>query len=275
MFLVNWVLSKVDIHVPLMLTRRWMYLVCVFAVIFGILGPFSVLSYYKLHEALIPAKSPPIPLDFTSSATQSIHVTGENSPTSNYEFDPLVKYRWNIHLNLICGDRLKGKLIPVNYYISSDNLTLYENFFILDCDTRYAHNVNNQLIPYNLRFWMPPITVNFDRSVLINLDKYTSLGSDLAFTTKKLSIQLQQVAGLIVDNDRSWLDFQMEFNGFRYYINKYYTTSFIVGVGSFWSTNTILCLITALYVLDRSFQDTEDQPKIDKIDNHEWVNQSD
>lgn len=201
-------------------------------------------SYYKLHSTLIPQASSPIPLLFTSSPTQSINI----SPALS-EFDPLINYRWIVNLDLFCGDILKGKFIPVDYKILiEENKPLYSGFFILDCDSRYSHNANNDLVPYNLRFWLPPILVNFERKLSLVLDKFISTGEDLSkFASSPLAIQLEPIPGLIIDS--SFLSFQMEFTGFRYYIVKYRFISFLIGVIAFWSTSSALCSVTALYVL--------------------------
>lgn len=249
-------LQKFDISIPLVITRRWMYFFSLFMTVMFVLLPFSVLSYSKLHEALIPPNSPKTPLYFTSSSTQSVYITGKDSVNENYRFDPYLVYKWNVNLNLVCGDELKNKLFTVDYAIISQNATVFNDFFILDCDISASHVHNNWFVPYNLRFWMPPITVNYDRSIDMALNKFKQPGHELMNKSTQFRIELQEIPGLIVNNDRSWMDFQIEFSGFRYYIVKYYILSFLVGVFSFWSTNTIVCLITTF----RVFNAEEDEP---------------
>lgn len=237
-----------NIGVPVDLTRRGLYLTTIVAAVVFVLFPFSCIGYYEFYRSLIPTPSPRVPLNFYKSDLAMFDLGSKTSPLRHYQFDPLFNYNWHVNLDLVCGDGLLGKLVQLEWLVWRDRDEAFSDTFILDCETSYIHHANNWFVPYKLRYWVPPLVVDITRQVPVDLSKFVLLGQFFT-TSSDYTIRVESVPGLVINNDKLYLDFQMEFSGFRYYLHKYRLLCAAAGVALFWWINSTLAVITSLLVL--------------------------
>lgn len=238
-----------NLAIPLTITRRGLYIITLVAAVFLVLLPFSVIGYHEFYRGLIPNSSPRIPLRFHKSNSMAVDVTATKTSTHFFEFDPLLSYKWQIHLNVVCGDSLQGRVVQLDWLVYQLEEVYYEDTFILDCDARSIHSSKNRFVPFNLRFWVPPVAVDINRDVDIVLDKFHMPGILLANPLDQFTIKVEPTPGLLINNDNSYLDFQITFTGFRYYLRKHYILFGIIGIFACWSINSLVAVVTALLVL--------------------------
>lgn len=248
---------KINFQVPLVVTRRTLYIATLVGAVLFVLLPFLIIGYHEFYRGLVPQPLPRIPLRFDKTEAISLDVKGPRLPARHYNFDPMLNYQWNIHLEVICGDLLRGKIVHLDWGVFDNERSLYEDTFILDCDLRFIHNHNNWFVPYNLRFWVPPITVDITRAVAVELNHYVMPGRVLT-DQGEYTIRVEPTPGLIIDNHALYLDFQIHFLGFRYYLRKHFILCAVIGIGTFWAVNLFIAVLTALVVL--GFLNDETRP---------------
>ncbi|MCH0629283.1 hypothetical protein JNB11_04830 [Kocuria palustris] len=238
-----------NLAIPLGITRRGLYIATLLGAVFLVLLPFSVIGYHEFYRGLIPKSSPRIPLRFHKSNSMAVDVTATKVPGHIFKFDPLLSYKWQIHLNVVCGDSLQGRVVQLDWLVYQLEEVYYEDTFILDCDARSIHSTKNRFVPFNLRFWVPPVVVDINRDVDILLDKFHMPGHILANPLDKFTIQVEPTPGLLINNENSYLDFQIKFTGFRYYLRRHYIFFGLIGILACWGINSLIAVTTALLVL--------------------------
>lgn len=245
--------------IPLAITRQWLYISTLLLSIFGILLPISIVAYLNFYKVLIPKPITRIPLRFDPFSYKEVGMKSSLHLNNIHEVlkeDPGIKYEIGLNLNVVCNRKNYDDIYNINSAFSIEDKLVSNNSFLLNCDTRFIYNENNWFIPYRLRFWVPPI--------LTNIDKLINIRSPLTIVTGKQLLELiseNERTGeallrldkrLIVDNNNSFLEMTIQWDGMRYYMLNYYFTSFIVGVLIFWIPSSFICLISSMIVLLKS-----------------------
>lgn len=245
--------------IPLAITRQWLYISTLLISIFGILLPVSIVAYLNFYKVLIPKPITRIPLRFDPFSYKEVGMKSSLHFNNIHEVlkeDPAIKYEIGLNLNVVCNRKNYDDIYNINSALSIEDKLVSNNSFLLNCDTRFIYNENNWFIPYRLRFWVPPI--------LTNIDKLINIKSPLTIVTGKQLLELisenertseallRLDKRLVVDNNNSFLEMTIQWDGMRYYMLNYYFTSFIIGVLIFWIPSSFICLISSMIVLLKS-----------------------
>lgn len=264
--------DRISLSVPLALTRSWLCIFSLGVALVAVLLPLANISYMKFYNSLIPEASPRIPIKPISYNLNTTRWLGhpltvdlvqfwQNHP---YQFDRLLDYEWNLHLDVYCKSYKNGEIFKVPYKIVHKtyhgDVTLLESSFILDCDSRYIHHSNNRLIPFNLRFWAPPAMVDIGRSLKLNLRKLVLSGKTLA-EIRTIQVQVSS-DNFWTNDDNTYLQLLVKFSGFRYYLVEHFYLCYILGVGILWLNSSVLCLLMSSYVLFSEEDDEEERAKL-------------
>lgn len=250
---------KLKLSLPLAITRQWLYILTLLISIFGVLLPISIVAYLNFYKVLIPKPITRIPLRFDPFSYKEVGMKSSLHLNKIYEVlkeDPTIKYEIGLNLNVVCNRKNYDDIYNINSVFSIEDKLVSNNSFLLNCDTRFIYNENNWFIPYRLRFWVPPI--------LTNIDKLINIKSPLIMVTGKQLLELisedERIRGallhldkrLIIDNNNSFLEMTVQWDGMRYYMLNYYFTSLFIGVLIFWIPSSFICLISSMIVLLKS-----------------------
>lgn len=250
---------KLTFNIPLAITRQWLYMLTLLISIFGILLPISIVAYLNFYKVLIPKPITRIPLRFDPFSSNEVGMKSSLHLNNMYELlkeDPTIKYEIGLNLNVVCNRKNYDDIYNINSAFSIEDKIVSNNSFLLNCDTRFIYNENNRFIPYRLRFWVPPI--------LTNIDKLINIKSPLSVVTGKQLLELMSEdertsnallrldKRLVIDNNNSFLEMKIQWDGMRYYMLNYYFTSLFIGVLIFWIPSSFICLISSMIVLLKS-----------------------
>lgn len=129
----------------------------------------------------------------------------------------------------------------------------YKGEFLVNCDSRYIYVSKNRWIPYNLRYWTPPVLVDILKLVKVEEPIFTMKGKDLISIFEKQSklpvFRFDDVSAVLIDSKLSTLDFVIQWDGLRYYLVNFYWTSLLIGAGSIWVVSSFFCLLATLISL--------------------------
>ncbi|EAZ63049.1 predicted protein [Scheffersomyces stipitis CBS 6054] len=255
------------VNLPLAITRNWLYMLTV-ATTFTILLPLSGITYYRFYQTLIPPPSPQIPLIFNTNDEWSHSeptILGEE--LRNYEFDPLLRYRLNINLMVVCPEYNTYYKTRYSVVDDSSDKKIHSSTFFIDCEKSYLYNTNNDYIPYNLRFWVSPVLVNLNRMIRFSLNKYVLSGSEIQEKLAQFKILVEN--HLIVLDDVSYVQIETDYTGFRFYLVKYFYTCFCVGTVILWCISGAISMLTSLYVVYKYSDDETELPSESETESDE------
>ncbi|KAK6463703.1 hypothetical protein DFJ63DRAFT_335220 [Scheffersomyces coipomensis] len=217
-----------------------------------ILLPLSIITYVKFYNTLIPYASPRIPIHYKPNSIYDYDLSSDlihlqsNLPRK-FKFDPLLDYKVSLNFEILCDTVKKGDVYQNSYSIINDQSEpLFDHEFYVDCDSRYIYNNNNDLVPYNLRFWVPPMVVNIKRSIGFQLSNYRLNGKTLPSTFESFQILIDK--SFIIVQDSSFIEFEIVYTGFRYYLVKHYYKCLFIGVLVFWSISCSTSFLTSMYL---------------------------
>lgn len=176
-----------------------------------------------------------VPLEFTQAVDDKYGVIRQAYMDLSYLKPELCKqehltYDVRLSLEIHCNRNRHDDIYPIFDRILFLN-TLYgaSKQFLLNCDARYIYNGNNKVVPYNLRYWMPPALIDINKSVNINSYVMTFHEDQLKEALQHL-VQIDILKNVIINHDNSFLEFVVQWDGFRYYLTKYYYRCLVVGV---------------------------------------------
>lgn len=248
------------LSLPLTITRQWLYILTLLIAVFGVLLPISIIAYLNFYKILIPQQTTRIPLSFDVEHGKGMESQLQVKNIRELFKDDLeMKYEISLNLNIVCNKKNYDDIFNINSALTIENLFVANSSFLLNCDTRFIYNSNNWFIPYRLRFWVPPIFTNIDKLINIKSPLIIMSGRQLSNLfdgsklTKTSTVFLDKQ--LIVDNNNSFLDLKIQWDGMRYYMLNYYFTSLVIGVIIFWIPSSFACLLTSMIILINSNSD--------------------
>ncbi|KAK6459262.1 uncharacterized protein RJT20DRAFT_132402 [Scheffersomyces xylosifermentans] len=241
-------------YLPLAITRNWFYFLT-FVITFAVLLPLSILTYIRFYQTLIPHSSPRIPLVFHGVRSHTVsEPTLVEHALRRYEFDTLLKYNLNLNLVVVCSPfDINNYKVPYSIVDQTTNTRLFNDTFFLDCDPNVIYSSNNLYIPFNLRFWVSPVLVDLSRSIQFSLTKLGMSGKQVLEKLGHFKVEVDQ--RLTILDDVSYVQFEAEYNGFRYYLVKHYYICLIIGTGIFWATSASIGSLTSFIILQKYSQD--------------------
>lgn len=208
-----------------------------------------MVAYLAFHRALIPFDSVIIPFNNT------LTFTGLQNYVADFKKQPELTYLVTLKIQILCNRNRNDDIFPIGSTLSLDSLKMSKTF-ILNCDSRYIFHQNNKFIPYNLRFWTSPVLTDIDKRVDLEVPYFTVTGSDILKSSKQLELELYN-HNLIIDYNNTYFDFDIQWLGFRYYIVKYPTLSFLYGVSVFWSVIVSVNIFTAMAYIALNYSKSE------------------
>lgn len=162
-----------------------------------------------------------------------------------------LEFTVNLNMNAIC--RLEKLFQVLSYLFTIDPQHLYSGEFLVNCDSRYIYVAKNRWIPYNLRYWTPPVLVDILKLVQVEEPLFTMSGKELILVlvnqTSLPVFVFEDTSAVLIDSKKSTLDFVIQWDGLRYYLVNFYWTSLIIGVGSIWICSSFFCLLAMLISL--------------------------
>ena len=275
-FIIYKLRDRLSLAVPLAITRSWLYIFSLGVALLMVLLPLANLSYMKFYNSLIPQVSPRVPIDpnitwrYTQASDLTVLDLSQFWSDHPYKFDKLLHYEWNLHLDITCDvQNTHGGVFKIPYKIvnvlNGAEQDLLESSFILDCDPGYIHNSNNRFVPFNLRFWLPPAIVNINRSIKFNLRKLILKGGALAGDIRKIKVIFEGGDLFKTNDDDTYLQFQVKFTGFRYYLVEHFYFCYVMGVAMLWFISSFVCVLMSSHILF-SEEEPEQYIKLEK----EW-----
>lgn len=246
-----------DKHLGATVIRRWLYILSIVTYMVAFI-PLAIISYVTFYNTLIPNPVLRIPLHFQGEKDHALHASVDLGMYKS-QFHSTLNYDVIINMEILCNRNRNDDIYPLfsNVEISGQS---WDNQFILNCDARYLYHENNWFIPYNLRFWTPPVLTNINKNTNIKV-KATSISTkDLDFKDVNVNISKD----IIIDNHQTFLEFHVNYQGFRFYITQYYYLSLIIGVSMFWSFGVSVSAFACLYFF--SNQMIENSIKVEKQD---------
>lgn len=244
------------IKVPLFVTRQAIYTLILFFVITAILLPISIITYLNFYKMLIPTERLGVParfLELNHLQTATINPRAV-IPFLKRNSDLLFLVRLNLHS--ICIKEQSFHLLDYTFKL----LKSYESSLIVNCDLRYIYVEKNNWIPYNLRYWVPPILVDIFKFVKVERPLVHVTGEELlrifSFEKPVLTFKDPKLP-IIIDSSKTTLDFVIEWEGIRYYLVNYFLTSFAIGVVFFWILSSAVCILSTLFFWNYFSQEVE------------------
>lgn len=254
---MNLLPGKGAIRLPLFITRQFLYTFIFFTAIVLVLLPLSVLTYLNFYKMLIPTERILVPTKFLARG---------NSLQEYLKVDPLtalpflrlnrdLSFLVRLNLHAIC--RTEKSYQELDYTFQMADMPRILDTLIVNCDLRYIYVEKNKWVPYNLRYWVPPIMVDIYKLVRVDWPLVYLKGSDLVLMLQQSdpSFGFKSTAPVIVDSRKTTVDFVVEWEGIRYYMVNFYVTSFLVGVGGFWIVSSWMCVVSSLVFLGYFFSD--------------------
>ncbi|CCE83244.1 Piso0_003816 [Millerozyma farinosa CBS 7064] len=251
------------IRVPLAITRQGLYISILFISTFLVLLPIAILSYISFYTILIPKPTISIPISFQKVSKGLEYKLPVDQIKSLLDSDPSIRYDASLNTDIYCTKGFYGDMKNLDIQIKSEGRTINETKFLLNCDARSVYVKNNPFIPFAWRYWFPPVLLNLDKAIRADVHLLTLSVADISKISQKKSkdLRLQISDDIVTDNNKSYLKFQVAWNGIRHYMVKYYYISFVVGVILFWIPSTAACLLVSLIIYSK--QDAKVEMKID------------
>ncbi|RLV91824.1 hypothetical protein JA1_003641 [Spathaspora sp. JA1] len=248
--IVDWI-RLFGIVIPFQVTRSWLYFTTSASTTFFILLPLSILTYNQYYNTLIPnPSSPVIPLNFTTADREYIYNSNYISPQfPDFEFDLELTYVFNIQLELLCpAHSVNDTLYKLHYNFSDEVGVFNQGTFILDCNPLVVYSGHNNYVPYSLTTWVSPILSSLSRTSPVTLSNYELRGRDLVKITN-FTLTLDQNWSYLIDDNESFVRFDVKWTGFRYYLVKYYYTCYMLGTFIFFSISSAVSILSSYALL--------------------------
>lgn len=258
----------VNLAVPLALTRQSLYYSTILFSTFAILLPFSILSYLYFYSTLIPILVLRVPITF--SAKESFHEERRGYANLEpyikvFEQTPDLMYLLSLNLDIICFSE-KNSIRSVIHNVTLGSYSA-RSTFVLNCEEDYIFHSNNRLVPYKLRHYVPPQLTDIRKIVNVN-SPYSLLSGRQISESLSYNARIDVHRNTDVDDNHSFLEFYVQWDGIRYYMVTYYKTSMLVGIIIFWGFSSFVCLLTALVTWtkynEQSEQDVRRNIKVKK-----------
>lgn len=256
--------AKSVLRINLFFTRQFAYVAILFAAIVVVLLPVSLMTYFSFYKMLIP-------VDRVQTPTKLIETGPDTIPSLETFIDastvlPFLQKNGNLtflarlNLDAICRYETAYKSLSYSLDLSPEHKV--KDWLLVNCDSRYIYVEKNSWVPYNLRYWVPPILVDVKKLVRVDHPLIYLKGHQFhtALLENNATFSFQKMNFLFLDPRKTRLDFVIEWDGLRYYLVNYYFTSLFIGAGCFWILSSFFCIISAIFFLQRFLQ--ENAPKV-------------
>lgn len=246
-----------------------MYVSILFSAIVLVLLPFSVVTYLNFYKMLIPTERIQVPTKFEAGEAHWEHIRStsrlareRSTLVDSLAVLPFVRinqdltYLIRLNLNAVCNYE---KSFQVLEYTFNSSHGVISDEMLVNCDLRYIYVEKNNFIPYNLRYWVPPILVDIFKTVRTDWVIVQLHGLELLDLLTHLNpiFKFANSDPIFINSRQTTMDFVVEWEGIRYYMVNFYVTSFILGVGGFWVLSAWICLISSVISL-RYFTSPDD-----------------
>lgn len=260
------------VTVPLFFTRQFLYGSILFVSVFLVLLPASVFTYLSFYKSMIPSERISVPIKFTQlpdSPKRTTVVSGASVlPFVRDHLDLRYSIRFNLHA--VCLVEKLFQMLQYEFqlppYSTGDDI-------LVNCDSRYIYVAKNSWIPYNLRYWSPPILVDILKFVNVEETLISIEGAELLMLLDgNLPIfTFIDPRAILINTKKSSVDFVIEWDGIRYYLVHFYWTSLFIGAGAIWLTSSWFCVVCALASLVYFSQEKEEIVKAEEKRAHKRV----
>ncbi|OBA19403.1 hypothetical protein METBIDRAFT_33567 [Metschnikowia bicuspidata var. bicuspidata NRRL YB-4993] len=233
-----------------------------FVALLLVLLPISLMTYLSFYRMLIPVERVQTPTKFTEigpimkpSLITDIDITGVRAfLQANDNLTFLVR----LNLDAICKYETAHQSLTYSFNLCPE--LKVQDWLLVNCDSRYIYVEKNNWVPYNLRYWVPPIFVDVLKLVRVDHPLIQLKGHEIlaALLGNKASLTLEKMNFLFLDSRKTHLDFVIEWDGLRYYLVNYYYSSLFIGAGSFWVLSSFFCIVSAVAFLQRFLREEED-----------------
>lgn len=227
---------------------------------FVILLPFSILSYLYFYSTLIPILVLRVPITFSPKDS---YLHEERRGYANlepyikvFEHTPELMYLLSLNLDIICYSE-KNSIRSVIHNVTLGSYSA-RSTFVLNCEEDYIFHSNNRLVPYKLRHYVPPQLTDIRKIVNVN-SPYSLLSGRQISQTLSHNARIDVHRNTDVDDNHSFLEFYVQWDGIRYYMVTYYKTSLLVGTIIFWGCSSFVCLLTAMVTWSKYNEQSEKQ----------------
>ncbi|KAM9890525.1 hypothetical protein OXX79_011366 [Metschnikowia pulcherrima] len=247
------------LRVNLFFTRQFAYVAILFAAIVGVLLPVSVITYLSFYKMLVPVERVQTPTKFAEVGPSM----RPSLSTSIYATDVLpflchngnLTFSVRLNLDAICKYETAHQSLSYTFEMSPQHKI--SDWLLVNCDSRYIYVEKNNLVPYNLRYWVPPILVDVLKLVRVDHPLLYLKGHELhtALQTSNATFTLEKMNFLFLDSRKTFIDFVIEWDGLRYYLVNYYFTSLFIGAGCFWALSSVFCVLSAFVFSHRFLSD--------------------
>lgn len=226
------------IRIPVSVAKYLLY-IAIMGISFLVILPFSILTYLNFYQILIPNSSISVPLVYDK--TNNLY--NVDLASIKRQFDDDLIYNLQLSLSGFC---LRGNYdhYIIDYSFEDDRLN--SGFFDVSCSPGFIYGKHNWFIPYNLKYWVPPMLVNDNVSINIR-ESITSLSSKTIKELPNLKITISSWA-ILFRPKYLYLDLVVEWQGIRYYLFNHYYICFFLGVGLFWLISCSASLLTCFYI---------------------------
>lgn len=240
----------------LFVTRQLLTGIILFVAVFCFLLPASVITYFSFRKLLIPLERIQVPVNFLSP-TDTHFKTRDIDVAAVFPYlqrNKNLTFGVNLNLHGVCKIETSHQIFSYDLELPSSSHSLarhYQDLVLVNCDSRYIYAAKNRLVPYNLRYWAPPIAVDVTKLVDMDHQVLALKGYELLelLSQEMLHITLIDMNFLFLHPQKSSVDFVVLWDGFRFYLVRYYFTSLIIGTAIFWIPSSCCCVFFAFLVL--------------------------
>lgn len=243
------------VTVPLFFTRQFLYGAILFVSVVCVLLPASVFTYLSFYKSMIPSERISVPTKFTQqNASPQRTSTVNTAPVLPFVSEHRdLRFTVSLNLHAVCLVEKLFQMLEYEFqlppYSSKDDI-------LVNCDSRYIYVEKNSWIPYNLRYWSPPILVDIMKFVNVKEKLLTLDGAELLMLLDGApQFTFTNPSAILIDTKKSSIDFVIEWDGIRYYLVHFYWTSLVIGAGIIWLTSSWFCVVSALASLVYFSQD--------------------
>lgn len=247
-------LFRATVSAPLFLTRQVLYSSILGSSVFFVLLPISIITYLSFYRVLIPTERMRVPSKFGAPDSAGLldlklSIIDARPILPFLERHQDLEFLVRLSLHGVCLVEKSFQQLPYEF-----NLTLQLSFndkILVNCDSRYIYVEKNSWVPYNLRYWVPPIFVNIFKYVDVDFPLIYIQGKELYDIVKneRQTFRFDHALTVLIDSRKTFADFVIEWEGIRFYLVNYYFTSLIIGTVAFWLLSTWFFALSALFFL--------------------------
>lgn len=244
--------------VPVSLTRNGL-LVLVMITLVAVLLPFSVFTYLSFFKVLVPQRSIVVSLEQVRNPVLNGNRQFQGSLEAAWpQFDLDQRNRYDVAVLLVAS--CQSRLSDIHMLLSTNDKPLHRDLVPVSCNVMLIHNTNNWLVPYRLRYWVPPLLINDDNVVHVK-EPFAYMDSQEIASTKTLRLDLfdEPVHAYLAS-----IVFEIRYQGIRFYLHRYYLTSMVFGVAFFWCISSFVCFWTSLLIWQKEAETVPKREKINK-----------